>query len=45
MGISEILGWAQSVINSMGLADVVRAAFVIALAAGTIRMFAGLRRE
>lgn len=45
MGIQELLGWAQSVINSMGLADVVRAAFVIALAYTAIRGFAGLRRE
>lgn len=45
MSISELLGWANSVIASMGLTDVVKAAFVIGLAVAAIRGFAGLRRE
>lgn len=45
MGIQELLGWATSLISSLGLTDVVKAAFIIALAYTAIRGFAGLRRE
>jgi len=43
MSIQELLGWAQSIISSMGLSEVVKAAFVIILAVTVLSRFVGKR--
>lgn len=44
MTIQELLGWANSLIVSYGLDTVIKAAFIIFLAAAVIMRFAG-RKE
>jgi len=45
VSIQEILGWAMSIINMMGLQDLVKAFFVVLVAASAIYVLLGRRSE
>lgn len=45
MNIQDLLGWANSIVVSVGLQDIIKAFFVIVLAAAVVRRFAGTGRE
>lgn len=44
MNIQDLLGWANSIIVSVGLADIIKAAFVVILAVLVVERFTGSRR-
>jgi hypothetical protein len=45
MSIQEILGWAMSIINMMGLQDLVKAVFVTIVAATAIYALLGRKAD
>lgn len=45
MGIQEILGWAMSIISMMGLTDLVKAVFVVMVAATAIYALIGRKAD